>query len=211
MDQQYKADKTAASTSEKNACANYNVGASPTWVKREGTFTPDSDTYYVQVVPVYSSASGGGNFIGFDNITFREAANLANDSGTVLITSAGVTITNGALTVNNGAPGVGDVIIDGSSNMFKIRYSGTLSHRLGPLATIRSTSYTLTGLGSLSTTPAHVSYVSDTNTTTGYRHLGFMAHDVGANNVGAISNGRHHQRQFTGIRDAVARQHLSRW
>ncbi len=70
------------------------------------------------------------------------------------------------------------VIIDGSSNMFKIVASGSLAVTIpawagagNPLA-IAQTDLTLTGLGAQSTIPAHLSFVGPTTNPTDERKIG---------------------------------------
>jgi hypothetical protein len=60
------------------------------------------------------------------------------------------------------------VIIDGTSLMFKVASSGTQSAG-GAGGAEHVSDTTLTGLGTMSITPAHQSYVSDTSGNTGYK------------------------------------------
>lgn len=90
-----------------------------------------------------TNAYGGGAVpsgeLFFDGIQVEEGAiatsytpgpmDVRNLTGEVAIDSTGVTITNGKLTVSN--PGA-TVIIDGTSNMFKILATGTMSIANGP-------------------------------------------------------------------------------
>lgn len=64
------------------------------------------------------------------------------------------------------------VIIDGESNMFKIAATGTTSQTVTAGTFNQIVTTTLSGLGALATTPAHLSYISDTNTTAGQQILG---------------------------------------
>jgi len=63
------------------------------------------------------------------------------------------------------------VIIDGTSNMFKIAANGTLSLTQAD-ETEGETSVTLPGLGAQATTPGHISFFSDGNANTDRRFLG---------------------------------------
>lgn len=104
------------------------------------------------------------------------------------VTAAGVKVATGGVDrVILGAIGGGDyglkitnagsvVLIDGSSNMFKIAASGSLSIALpaqpaGDFQTVVSIA-TLTGLGAQTTIPAHLSYVADSLTVTTNRRIG---------------------------------------
>jgi hypothetical protein len=111
------------------------------------------------IVPAAVLASGA---VTADSIAVGAVNNLTNVGATVIIDAAGITVTNGALVVTN--PG-STVIIDGTSDMFRIEATGTLSVT-GP-ATTRDTStdLTLTGLGALPTTPAHIDYIAGSNVT----------------------------------------------
>jgi hypothetical protein len=66
---------------------------------------------------IYGSPRGG------DEI-WEEKSNATDDGATVIVDAGGITVTNGAITVTNGS---GTVIIDGSSEIFLIAASGTLT------------------------------------------------------------------------------------
>lgn len=87
-------------------------------------------------------------------------ANVANIADTVLINAAGLSVTGGAVTV---AGPDGTVIVDGTSNMFKIQATGTQS--VGPIASGSDDYATtdLSGLGRQETTPACLFWVGDGN------------------------------------------------
>jgi hypothetical protein len=85
-----------------------------------------------------------------------EAYNVRNSDGNVIIDANGVTITGGKLTLTNSGS---TVIIDGTSNMFKIAATGTQSNTFTDNAT-GTVDVTLTGLGTLSSSPAHQFYFS---------------------------------------------------
>lgn len=59
------------------------------------------------------------------------------------------------------------VIIDGTSDMFRIAATGTISLTTADNTVADSTSVTLPGLGALSSTPAHQSFISNVNTVDG--------------------------------------------
>jgi hypothetical protein len=88
-----------------------------------------------------------------------ESYDVWSGAGNVLIDASGVAITNGKITVTN--PGA-TVIIDGTSNMFKIAASGSTSVTASG-GTFAQTTIQLTGLGALAATPAHQCYISFTN------------------------------------------------
>ncbi len=92
----------------------------------------------------------GGN----TSITGGVIQRVSNSGATVVINSSGITITGGAMTVTNPA---GTVIIDGTSNMFKIVATGTQAATgpngpAGSTETLVTTDYTL----NLSYTPANL-------------------------------------------------------
>lgn len=95
------------------------------------------EDYYEQVDKLFDTiktnpfvSGDGGNAVSQEDqgqiqpAGWVENANATDGTATVTIDADGVTIEDGALTVVN--PG-GTVIIDGSSNMFKIAATGTLS------------------------------------------------------------------------------------
>lgn len=97
--------------------------------------------------------NGSDGTLVFDDVQVVRASALANGPGTVTADDSGLTITGGALTVKN--PG-GTVIIDGTSDMFKIAATGTLS----VAAAIAGASVVvgLGALGTLSEVPACLGY-----------------------------------------------------
>ena len=62
-------------------------------------------------------------------------------------------------------------IIDGTSDVFKIAASGTLSETAAS-HTDPAVSVALTGLGTFSSTPGHLSFASDTSSTSSQRQIG---------------------------------------
>lgn len=85
-----------------------------------------------------------------------------NKSDRVVIDDNSITVT--------GAEGT--VIIDGSSNMFKIAATGTIQNTTADNVLNDIVATTLTGLGALAATPVHLSQVGDTNSTDGKRWVG---------------------------------------
>jgi hypothetical protein len=148
-----------------------------TWVELIGTTVAPSNAASVRVVLVNHNSSAGGNGIVFDDVElYPYADTLLNTPGEVTIDTSGLAITNGALTVTNAGA---VVIIDGTSDMFKIAASGSLSSTCAALSGANySTSVataTLSGLGALSATPMHLSSIADNNGNTGTRSVG---HDL---------------------------------
>jgi len=76
---------------------------------------------------------------------------------------------NYGLRVQNPA---GTVIIDGTSNMFRILASGTLTSGSMADATDTTVETTLTGLGTFAAIPAFVAFSDDENTNAGGRFIG---------------------------------------
>jgi hypothetical protein len=87
------------------------------------TGTADSRYYHISLglaSDVLASANGGrgGDFI------WPNKSNANDDGATVIVDRGGITVTNGAITVTNAGA---VVIIDGTSNMFKIAATGTVT------------------------------------------------------------------------------------
>ena len=88
------------------------------------------------------------------------------------------------------------VIIDGTSNMFKIAATGT--HSIAVLANSEGTdTVTLTALGALPTTPAHLSFISNGNTTGANQHQGVFFASDGTSYAGAASGNETTTVRFT--------------
>jgi hypothetical protein len=130
---------------------------------------------------------------------------VTNAGATVVIDASGLTVTGGAITVRNPT---GVVIIDGTSNMFKIAATGTQSKTITSETDWQSATTTLSGLGALPTTPAHLCYVSDTNTTTGFRYLTFMALTPDRDEWASDTNGGVTNVDFTAIRGGMAQAYV---
>lgn len=80
----------------------------------------------------------------------QPGTDISHANADVLINSSGITVTNGKIIVRNGAA---TVIIDGSSNMFKIAASGSLQVHWGASPGVVTDFVTLTGLGTYSALP----------------------------------------------------------
>lgn len=105
-------------------------------------------------------------------ITYADE-DVSHAAGAVTIDSNGVTITNGKLVVSS--DGGGTVIIDGTSMMFKAAAIGTLSVTGGSNTFTSSLSAALTGMGTLSAAPGHLSFLSPGNLGTDSKFLGSLA------------------------------------
>jgi hypothetical protein len=116
---------------------------------------------------------------------------LTNDGAEVVIDGSGITVTDGAITVENPT---GTVIIDGTSNMFKIQATGTFSQTVADNTDLATTSVTLSGLGALATTPAHIGYIAGSNTTGAQQANGFAQKDasdfVSSTSGGSVNQNR---------------------
>lgn len=102
-----------------------------------------------------------------DDVDVMIGGLYANGTGAVVIDNAGVTVTAGAITVTNSG---GTVIIDGSSNIFKILASGTINvtgpNGSGALGALSTTVVDITL--NLAYTPSFLGYYL---TTDGYAYM----------------------------------------
>jgi hypothetical protein len=97
----------------------------------------------------------------FDDVLVqRMSGGVLNSDGNVVIDSSGVTIINGKITVTNAGS---TVIIDGTSNMFKIAATGTLSVAYPAAGNFAPTFVDLTALGDMSAPPVIVCSTTDDN------------------------------------------------
>ena len=120
---------------------------------------------------------------------------VTNAAGGTVITSSGVAITNGKITVTN--PG-SVVIIDGTSNMFKIAATGTLSKSQAPGSGIASVS--LSALGTQSIVPAFLTLVAlyvGTIAAGTPRRIGISGNGIGQAFVAVTSGGAVTTKTFT--------------
>jgi hypothetical protein len=102
------------------------------------------------------------------NEVWEVKSNATPDGASVVVNRDGITVTQGAITVTNGDE---VVIIDGTSNMFKIAAEGTQSNTAST-GTTTNTDTTLTALGALDASPAHMFFYGDTASSTGFQGLG---------------------------------------
>jgi hypothetical protein len=120
-------------------------GANTAWFQLFGTFTVPATAVYIRIGLEQSSAGAGGDFIAFDDVELYPVDYDVNHAaGDVLINSTGLTVTNGAVTVTNAGS---TVIIDGTSNMFKITATGTSTRAFPAAGTGATTSVTVSGSG----------------------------------------------------------------
>lgn len=107
------------------------------------------------------------------NEVWEVKSNATPDGASVIVNRDGITITEGGITVTNAG---GTVIIDGTSNMFKIVASDTMTHSQGAAST-GSTETTIAGSGLPTfTTPAFIAYITEglTPAANANRNLGFF-------------------------------------
>lgn len=101
------------------------LGLVTTYTQDRGFAAAPSGAVWAQ--PYLHTANGSGvvGNIWFDDVEFYPAdEDVSHAGGSVVISASGVTITNGKLVVSNAAA---TVIIDGTSDMFKIAATGTHS------------------------------------------------------------------------------------
>ena len=127
------------------------------------TVAPLGTTHYAVALglasDVLASADGGRGADGGP----QNRSNANDDGATGIIDRGGITVTDGAITVTNAGA---VVIIDGTSNMFKVGATGTLeATAAAPGWSQTDTSVTLTGLGTLSEPPLHMSVIRDSGNT----------------------------------------------
>lgn len=108
------------------------------------------------------------------NVT-DEAGELRVRLGRIVEFQEGVSDNDYGLVVRNPA---GTVIIDGTSDMFKIAAAGTVSRASNPGDLQVTTEVTLTGLGTLASTPAHHSFISTSVAADSVRSNGYAQADA---------------------------------
>jgi hypothetical protein len=97
----------------------------PTQYSGDYTVPNDGTVSYLRVYIGFNGTPGSGEGARFDDVTLTLVPGaLQNVAGNTAINENGVAITNGALSVQNAG---GTVIIDGSSDMFKIAATGTMN------------------------------------------------------------------------------------
>jgi hypothetical protein len=99
--------------------ANYDLSAETFTIREASVEWPTADA------PRYTLTLGDPLVRLTEVVRDHDVEEVENATAEVIVNEAGLTITNGKLTVTN--PG-GTVVIDGTSNMFKIIASGTVQH-----------------------------------------------------------------------------------
>jgi hypothetical protein len=103
--------------------------------------------------------------------------NIDGLPGVPVATDYGLWIGDGGIIVHNGV----DVVIDGSSQMYRIQATGDLDITIavsGDTVSEADSDDTLTGLGAQDTIPAHLSFVGTSLFTTDHRFIGWAnVHD----------------------------------
>ena len=131
------------------------LGQSNVWTNYRDTLLAPTNAVSAYVLLIHAG-SGSQAWAWWDDFEVYESdQDIDHAGGNVKIDSTGVTITNGKLTVSNAGA---VVIIDGTSNMFKIAASGTLNVTASA-GTWNNGTVTLTALGALSSAPAHQSFI----------------------------------------------------
>lgn len=128
------------------------VGTSLVWVEKTATVVVPTNAAYFRILAQNDATSATNDQVCFDGFeTYYADDDVSHAAGKVLIDSSGVTITDGALTVTNSGS---TVIIDGTSNMFKIMATGTMTRAFPSTGTgLAETDVTVAGTG---TTPRPV-------------------------------------------------------
>jgi hypothetical protein len=83
----------------------------------------------------------------------------------------------------------GTVIIDGTSNTFKIQAMGAISITAAASTMSQTSEVILTGLGTFASTPAHLNYIATVNLPTSRRFLGQYHNAAGIVKYAATSSG----------------------
>jgi len=99
----------------------FTFGISAAMVRQTKPGTAPAGTAGVRIILRNMTAS---KTMLVDDVVFSKGDGLITPDGTVAISPDGITVTSGKITVTNAS---GTVVIDGSSNMYKIVASGTIS------------------------------------------------------------------------------------
>lgn len=146
----------------------------PAFYSLEFTIPSDGTVSYARIDFRLTSISAVSEIGAFDDWTLtRVPTSLANEPSEVLIDKTGIAVTNGKITVTN--PG-STVIIDGTSDMFRIAASGTrTATRTGVGNVLASTTVGGTSLP-VSDSPAFISYITEGTAplVSGNRNLGWF-------------------------------------
>lgn len=175
----------------------YTVGTGLTWVELTSVVTSPTNAAFGQVQLENNSASAANDVVYFDDVEFYRAdADVSHAGGYVAIDSTGITVTNGAITVSNAGA---TVIIDGSSDMFKIGAQGTGSVSVPASGMGTASGYQDFTLN-LSFAPAFLYYVSTASDTTAdkYDRLEIPTQEyVAATSGGAVTTSVIVNRNYT--------------
>lgn len=99
------------------------TGTTPTFYSGEYTIPNDGTVAYVRVDCRFAGTAALNEIAVFDDVAFTLVPlSLTNGPAEVVINASGIAVTNGKITVTNAGA---TVIIDGTSNMFKIAATGT--------------------------------------------------------------------------------------
>jgi len=188
-------------------------GASNVYVTSDGVSVTDGSvvraqigklpngSYGVRIVASDGSVLIDGEQITLTKSTGRIPVGVEFGIAQTKVTADGIEVSDGSVDrVTLGALGGGDyglkvvnsgntVIIDGTSNMFKIQATGTQSVTVASGGAGTSTSTTLTGLGALSTTPGHLTYLANGNQLSANQHLGFWRYSTALRYAAGTSGG----------------------
>lgn len=180
-------DKTGAVVAFNAIAPPTNSTTTATYV--EAFYTAASNVTTLLVYCRWDAPVAAGEIFAFEDVTLEEVpGGLQNGAATTVIDDAGVTVTNGAMTVTNAGA---TVIIDGTSNLFKIAATGTTSATAvsGGFSIVNTT---LVALGALATTPAHNCFVAAGNGVADYQYLSYMLGTntgfVATTSGGAVTN-----------------------
>ncbi len=101
---------------------DFSVGNSAGWVQASEALTPLANTRFVRIGVQNHGAVN--TYLGVDDVlVMRSLDGINAATGNVRVDSSGIAVTNGKITVTNASS---TVVIDGTSNMFKIAATGTL-------------------------------------------------------------------------------------
>lgn len=160
------------SLSSSFAVANPTVPANNTYQEVAVVHAPPSGIAYVRLaIRLLNTAGASLDQMNVDDVEmYRADTDISHAAGDVLINGSGVAITNGKITVTNAGA---TVIIDGTSNMFKIAATGTTSNTIAAGGGGVQSNWTdVTVTGPFTSTPAHLSYIATTTGNAAPRTLG---------------------------------------
>lgn len=100
------------------------------------------------------------------------------------------------------------VIIDGTSDVFRIAYSGTQSIAVADGGSGTFVNTTVTAYGTLATTPAYLGYTSQDNTSIANRFLSVFIYNATVNAYTASTSGGAVNQRTIGIQTMLATNHI---